>query len=101
MRYDAFDTVYDDEKDAFDRDLKYFKTTVIRDIRRNVITQDNPDWIYFGDVARPEDIDVFAFIKKHMHHMPCAGPVVTEMLSQPAASSLEKTTFSYGRYSSW
>ena len=27
MRYDAFDTVYDDEENAFDRDLKYFKTS--------------------------------------------------------------------------
>jgi hypothetical protein len=33
-----------------------------------------------------------------MPKMPCAGPVITQMLSPPAASSLAETTFSYGRY---
>ena len=51
---------------------------------------------HFGDVNRAEDIDIFAFWGKYMPHMPTAGPIITEMLGQPAASSL--STFSYGRY---
>ena len=33
-----------------------------------------------------------------MPKMPCAGEVIEQMLSQPAASSLAETIFSYGRY---
>ena len=98
MKNDAFDTLYDDEEDEFDRDIKYFKTKVLPDIRKNNGTRENPDWIHFGDVRRPEDIDIFAFWGKHMPHMPIAGPIITEMLGQPAASSLSESTFSYGRY---
>ena len=33
-----------------------------------------------------------------MPQMPTVGPIITEMLGQPAASSLSESTFSYGRY---
>jgi hypothetical protein len=88
MKNDAFDTLYDDEEDDFDRDIKYF---------RNVGSFESPEWVYFGDVSRAEDIDIFSFWAKHMPQMPSAGPI-TEMMGQPASSSLAESLFSYGRY---
>ena len=94
----AFDTVYDDEDDPFDTDLKYFTGSFLKDIRINAENSENPKQVYFGDVTRAEGIDIFAFMKKHMPKMPCAGTIIAQMLSQPAASSLAEITFSYGRY---
>ncbi len=66
--------------DPFDTDLKYFKGSVMKDMHTNALNSENPKWFYFGDVARAEDIDLFAFMEKHIPKMPCAGPVIAQSI---------------------
>ncbi len=93
-----FDYVGSSAMDAFDTDIQYFRASVLTDIRKNIGTKDQKVYKYFGGVDRAEDIDIFEFYAKHMQRMPVAGPVITEMLSQPAASSSPESLFSHGRF---
>ena len=60
----------------------------MKDMHTNAGNSEKPKWFYFGDVARAEDIDIFVFMEKHIPKMPCAGPVIAQILSLCAASKL-------------
>ena len=81
--------------DAFDSDLLYFRNNALTDIRKRNGTEESKLYKYVGDVDRPEDIDIFEFYAKHMPRMHVAGPVITQMLSHPAASSSAESLLSH------
>ena len=71
---------------------------MLPDIRKIVEFDGVKQFKYFGDVDRYEDIDIFEFYEKHMPFMRSAGPVISKMLGQPAASSAVESLFSHGRF---